>query len=473
MMSTRGDTDESRGIRRDAVALHQPAGQHLAYDTREAIHMSVLDQVETIVVLLMENRSFDHMLGYLALPPFNRKLNGLQGHLDFVNLYRGNQYRPFHLIDPRTTIDPPHDRDSIALQLGVPSCGPYPMDGFVESYGQVADIPPQGSPAVMGYYTAPDVAMTHFLATSYAVCDRWHAPIPTGTQPNRLMAMAGESKVDDDVHILPDQALVYDWLSANNIRWRVYHEWLPFFTLMPRWVPPILKDHDHFRSAARLCFDVQEESGASFPQVIFVEPRYTNAPPDLGEANDDHPPTSISRGQEFLHAIYLALVSNPKRWRQTAFIVTYDEHGGFFDHVSPLMHITEPPAGVEYGPFLATGPRVPAIIVSPLVEPGSIYGEPLDHTSILKLLGDKFGGGSYSPTVEARCVRSAAEVLTRSAPRSDIPAPPRMRGFLPPITDNAVAFQRAVDQMFKEHAADAAEKFPALWHADDKDPARA
>jgi len=104
--------------------------------------MSVLDQIETIVVLLMENRSFDHMLGYLALPPFNRKVEGIQRHLDFVNVYRGNSYRPFHLIDPRIVVDPPHDRDSIALQLGVPGGGPYPMDGFVASFGQVTDVRP-------------------------------------------------------------------------------------------------------------------------------------------------------------------------------------------------------------------------------------------------------------------------------------------------------------------------------------------
>jgi len=76
----------------------------------------------------------------------------------------------------------------------------------------------------MGYYSGADLPMTHFLATSFAICDHWHASLAAGTQPNRLMAMAGESAIDDDVHVLPNQPLVYDWLNGKNVRWRVYHE---------------------------------------------------------------------------------------------------------------------------------------------------------------------------------------------------------------------------------------------------------
>ena len=133
------------------------------------------------------------------------------------------------------------------------------------------------------------------------------------------------------------------------------------------------------------------------PSVIFVEPEYTDGP-HLAP-NDDHPPTGIGKGQAFLADLYNVLAANPTRWRNTMLIVTYDEHGGFWDHVPPL-----PIPAVAGGTALATtGVRVPAFIVSPHVAPGVPFTDKLDHTSFLQLLADRFTPGEdYSAEVSSR-----------------------------------------------------------------------
>lgn len=138
-------------------------------------------------------------------------------------------------------------------------------------------------------------------------------------------------------------------------------------------------------------------NGTAMPQVIFIEPEYTDGP--HFDPNDDHPPTGIAKGQVFLAGIYAALIANPQRWQNTLMLVTYDEHGGFFDHVAPLSI----PGNAGGTSFATTGIRVPALIVSPHVAPGTVYSGALDHTSILQFLADRFTPGKdYSPAVAAR-----------------------------------------------------------------------
>ncbi len=249
------------------------------------------------------------------------------------------------------------------------------------------------------------------------------AAIPTGTQPNRLMAMSGETLNDvNQQFLLPKQKLVYDWLTEKDIRWRVYHQGISFFMLMNGWHLKALID-SHFRAFDSFQNDVALESDDTYPQVIFIEPRYADAP-HVEAPTDDHPPTPIINGQHFLSKIYSDLIGNPDRWSKTVMIVTYDENGGFFDHVSPLPIVTNAPAGANYPPFLSTGPRVPSIIISSFVEPGSVYHGDLDHTSILKFIGKRFGTkGRYSPAVDARPVGDLTAALTRDVPREDPPMP--------------------------------------------------
>jgi phospholipase C len=132
---------------------------------------------------------------------------------------------------------------------------------------------------------------------------------------------------------------------------------------------------------------------------VFIEPKYTDDTISSAAPNDDHPPTGISNGQDFLRDIYNTLISNTELWSKTMMIVTYDEHGGFFDHVPPLNIPAN--AGDQFFPY--TGARVPAFVVSPHVEPGTVFQGPLDHTSILQLLADRFRPDqTYSKAVTDR-----------------------------------------------------------------------
>ncbi len=397
-----------------------------------------LNSVRTIVIVMMENRSFDNLLGYLSLPSSNWNVEGLGRIADwedkFSSLYQGNKFPPFLLTDPYDAIDadPPHERDPIATQMGAPANGVFPMNGFVTNYANALGAKPIGpgsqSP-VMGYFSADQAPVTQFLAENFAICDHWFSALPAGTQPNRLMAMSGLTMIDVNQVPLPDQELVYDWLTSKGVRWRVYHQGMPFFAMMTRWLPDILKEQ-HFRPFAQFFDDVQNEPTGELPQVIFLEPTYTDAP-HIGIGYDDHAPSAIRGGQEFLLECYRGLTRVPDVWKNAVMILTYDEHGGFFDHVSPPAWRTDPPAGALWSrPFETLGVRVPGFVISPFVTAREVYPGILDHTSILKFLGQKFGNGSYSALVDARPVGSVADVLNAPNAQRAAPAVPSLVPYL-------------------------------------------
>ena len=393
-----------------------------------------VDNIKTIIIVMMENRSFDHVLGYLSLD--GKDVNGLSADPtwleNFTNLYGGKTY-PIHALSPSTQLipDPPHDRTPISTQIKTPCAngGCPELGGFVASYA-TRNPPPADLSMVMGYYTAGALPVYDFFAKNFTICDSWFAPLPTGTQANRLMAMAGESAISDNVSgFLPEQSLVYDWLTAHGASWCVYQSggFFPFFSLMPKWLPEIVTslalpldgNGGRFRRYSR--FKEDWTNSSNLPQVIFIEPEYTDGPHRV--PNDDHSPTGVAPGQAFLADIYQT-ISASKRWDETLMIVTYDEHGGFFDHVSPL-EISTDVAGYQ---FQTTGLRVPAFLVSPYVAPGGVFSGDLDHTSILQLLADKFNaGGTYSAPVSARTQLSklsSALSETRtpgSAPKLNVP----------------------------------------------------
>ncbi len=394
-----------------------------------------LNQIEHVVIVIMENRSFDHMLGYLSLAGSGRlAVEGLSSDANWLakhaNPYGTNSYAPFHLTG-QPILDPPHEKKTIAIQIGTPTTpgDPAPMNGFVESY-MTLDPKPADPSVIMGYYTADDVPAFDALARTFTVCDQWFSALPTGTQANRLMAMSGETSVVDNAPLfLPEQDLVYDWLANLNVQWCAYQagDFLPFFALMRKWQELIAASlaldtfgvRHRFRRYRR--FRDHWLDNAIMPQVIFIEPEYTDGP--HVHPNDDHPPTSVTPGQQFIADIYNTLIANPARWARTVMIVTYDEHGGFYDHVPPLPIPTDIPAIGPAGRFETTGVRVPALIASPFVEAGSVYSGPLDHTSVLQFLADRFDPAhTYSAAVSRRqtSLSRLSAALTRVVPRTDI-----------------------------------------------------
>jgi len=193
--------------------------------------------------------------------------------------------------------------------------------------------------------------------------------------------------------------------------------------------------------------------------------------------NDNHPPLPVLPGEALLLNIYDALTCNPDRWAGTVLIVTYDEHGGFFDHVPPAAVPYRPASNAIFtNPFSSTGVRVPGLIISPFVDQKTVYSEWLDHTSILQLLAERFTPGTgHSPSVELRRtsgIRSLSEVLHRADPRPDIPRPPSIRvqavlelgAPAPPHTPMQLAFANAATRMVQDHPRETAQKYPEVSH---------
>jgi len=371
--------------------------------------MSLAD-IDTIVITIMENRSFDQMLGYLNLPgPGRIPCEGLQADPSWLSAHSNHQggvsYPPRRLDQVVQTIaDPAHSRGPIATQISTLNASGGQMGGFVKSYAELTQPAPSRVDLVMGYYDATALPVFDFFARNFAICDHWFASLPAGTQPNRLMAMAGESRIpDNNATFLPHQYLVYDWLTDHRVDWCAY-QWggyFPFFSLDAQRLPEILASltltpgSGRFRRYSH--FAPSWASNDQMPSVIFIEPEYGDGPHN--DPNDDHPPTGVAKGQAFLADIYTTLISNPARWAKTMMVVFYDEHGGFFDHVPP------PPIPTKAGDvqFATTGVRVPALVISPQVAAGRVFNRYLDHTAILQLLDDKFGHGhGYSTAVNAR-----------------------------------------------------------------------
>jgi phospholipase C len=178
-----------------------------------------LTRLETIIIVMMENRSFDHVLGYLSRSGGRADVDGIKDDAwcrAHENPGTLGSYPPFPLRRMEIP-DPPHERDSIAMQIGPTPGSDVWMRGFVQSYARRRP-PPDDESLVMGFHGAADVPMADFFASEFLVCDHWFSALPTSTQPNRLMAMSGETTRDVNApFLLDDQPLVYDWLNDRGI----------------------------------------------------------------------------------------------------------------------------------------------------------------------------------------------------------------------------------------------------------------
>jgi phospholipase C len=447
--------------------------------------MATLDQIQTIVIVMMENRSFDHVLGHLSMTRFSNRQDvaGLvdpEGNPAYTNFLDGQGYQPFELKDGPLLHDLPHSRALVSTQLGAAG-PPFTMSGFVEAYflatGSKVTDPPS-----MGFLSPADVSMSNFLAMNYAVCDNWFAPLPTDTQPNRSMAYTGYSLIDNTkARPIPTvkESFIFEWLNTHNVSWRVYHCGISFFTLFDRF-------HDvlgpNFRSFRQFPGDFSSESPSEMPQVIFIEPEYTDSPVHFGwTPNDNHPPTPIGQGEHFLRGIYDLLSKDAAKWNRILFIATHDEHGGFFDHVPPLpISAALPPGSLFSNGFTSTGPRVPALVASPWIPSGTVFKGAMDHTSILQLLSEKFAGTpDYNEEVKRRReagIQSVSQVLAQALaqPRTDTPQPPADTIIssveLKPATDTGIqtdsqqAFTAAAHKLVEFDRPRALEKYPELAH---------
>ncbi len=369
-----------------------------------------LNKIEHIVVLMMENRSFDHILGYLSLAGGRDDVDGLV--LGMSNKYKGKTYPVHHLNHTALNDeqDPCHSGECIVDQLKDSN------GGFVKNFASTSKDPYLG--VVMGYYNQDDLPMYDHLAKEFIICDRWFSSVPGATFPNRLYSLTGRADKSKNNKKVPlyDKPSFVRHLDEKKVSWRWYsHDKL----LTTRLTMLRLIDGKYRLSGNFSKFDsdfFKHAAEGTLPAVSWIDPNFV----DFGSsgANDDHPPADITAGQDLVLKVYHALVNSPL-WSKTMFVIVYDEHGGFFDHVEPGQAKDDDPN------FRGYGVRVPALVISPWVGRGQASHNIFDHTSIIKSILLRFcrkADGSI-PDMGAR-VRAADHLgglLTEASPR---PAPP-------------------------------------------------
>jgi phospholipase C len=438
------------GIRRELELVAEevpptPTGTIAAPADEAAERLQAIDH---IVVLMLENRSFDHMLGYLSLAPElggggRNDVDGLRGPDVNVNQFDGSDYAIHHL--DRTafsgeTEDPDHSGRSVDEQLSG-ECG-----GFVANFARVsaarakkAGLAEPDPGLVMGYYDGHDLPVYDHLASEYCVVDRWFSSVPGATWPNRLYSLTGQSAGSRDDISPPIYSLPAfpRYLDEAGVEWG----WYSFDPATLRLVDPAYRLGNHHRFAfadsrklstkERLAGDFLEE-GPSFlddvaagrlPAVSWIDPRFKDLRVLGPDSNDDHPPSDVLAGQDLVLTLYHALSSAPT-WSKTLFVITYDEHGGLYDHVLP------PTADDDHPDFRRLGVRVPALVVSPLVARGSsstaLFGPDFhfDHTSLLKTILTRFcARDGQIPSMGARMAGAnhLGHLLSGTSPRTEVP----------------------------------------------------
>ncbi|HEY8074086.1 MAG TPA: alkaline phosphatase family protein [Labilithrix sp.] len=348
-----------------ATLLHCAAPTDDSDQTSESLsgdltEKQMLADVDHFVVLMMENRSFDHYMGALERMPGyanHKDVNGTNG--DEWNLSpEGNRV---HIHEAKTfrLQSPPHSFDKSHKQWD----GGKNDKFVIEHAGKYQD-------QAMAYYTKADIPFYYWLAENFTVFDRWHASVMGPTDPNRMYLNCGTSNgTENNDPIKSNQPdTIWDHLRAKGISAKSYHAGRA--GLMAHHLPgkkiPFAKIDELFTDA----------KNGTLPHVSYVEPDYA--------VNCDHPAHDIRLGQAFVHSVYSALAKSPQ-WRKTVFFVMYDEHGGFYDHVSP------PAAEDHYSDFRRYGFRVPAFAAGGTVKRGYLGQGLHDHTSILATLAARFG----------------------------------------------------------------------------------
>ena len=372
-----------------------------------------------VVVLMLENRSFDHMLG--ALQASIPGLDGVPPDSPRTNPdLTGRPIRQLPVAKDIVDRDPKHETENALAQLDNKNTG-FVQD-FQSSY---RDWTEEEIQAVMAYHGEDTLSAHHRLAKTFAVCDRWFSPVPGPTWTNRLFAMSGTSvgrvKMPEGIfhpnlHRYP-QPSVFRRLAEAKRSCRIYYGDFPLALLLQdcrklssrKWFSPI---GDFAADAAG------DES--QFPDFAFIEPRY------LLVANDDHPPHPVRAGEWLLGQVYDAIRANQALWESTLLVVTFDEHGGFYDHAPPPS-AKPPDAHVDEYAFDRCGVRVPTLLISPWIKQQVLHTE-CDHTALLRSLQGKWGLGDMGKRVASAPdiiagIRMAAELRTDVPQRLSVKLP--------------------------------------------------
>lgn len=406
-----------------------------------AKHSHALSAINHIVVVMLENRSFDHMLGFLYsdagnVSPAGQPFEGLKGTESNPGA-GGTAPVTVFKIQPSTSstyympgADPGEGYTATNSQLFGSNTAPTPPvatnQGFISNFSYTLSweskesgykiLPGTVANDIMGMHTPETLPVLSALARGFAVCDHWYCSVPTETLPNRAFVHAATSQghMDDKTKTFTSTS-IFSALSQKNVSWKIYgYNADPLtrhtFTGLTNLAESYFGEFTNFQSDA---------ASGSLPSYAFLEPSWGST------GNSQHPNYDVALGEQFLHDVYYALRNGPA-WNQTLLIVTYDEHGGCYDHVPPPSGATPPDTTAgEYGfDFKRFGPRVPTVLISPLIPAGTVFrvpdgSMPLDHTSILKTIEQRWN----VPALTARdaAAPDVGAVLSLTTARTDDP----------------------------------------------------
>jgi kumamolisin len=410
--------------------------------TRSAPHaapVSGLPPIQCVVVLMLENRSFDHLFGSwpgvsgLAQGPFSNRPNPAATASTTANkAIKAGQPALFTVAQGQ---GPSHSLDGTNVQLFttqvVPSGAalkPVNDRGFVQSYKSELGADGFGGPGVdltpvMQTFTAGQLPGLTALAENFVLCDQWYSEVPGPTMPNRLYMHAATSVgwARNDWSVPLAGVTIYEQMQTNGRTWAVYYS-----------------DQNEVAQYSRINtqranFKLYESgfaadaAGAKLASYNFIIPRFAGSAKD-GPVTSMHAPQDVRPGDQLVADVYAALRSSPQ-WPQTLFIVTFDEHGGYFDHGNPPAAVNPdginspaPGDNASFAPQFAfdrAGLRVPTILASPYLAKGVVCSKPLQHTSVLATVRKLFGIDTALTKRDAAA--ATFEDLFIATPRSDAP----------------------------------------------------
>lgn len=385
--------------------------------------------VEHLVVLALENRSFDHLVGSLRAQD-----NSIDGPL-------GTE---FNYADPASgtgkflvTFDAPyvpdvdpgpgHEFFNALDQIFLGSVVPNPIVpdkcnlGFAFDYrqvcvtsGQHGDESRANAGKVLRCFGAQKLPALHTLAREFAICNRWFSSIPGPTWPNRFFMHCATSGgyLDNELRDYPMQTLFQN-LSAAGVTWRVYYHDVPQSLA--------LQSQRQYFSTRYELYDqafVRDCRNGLLPQYSFIEPRYSNE--GASRANDQHPIHGVPLGDLLIADVYEAMRASPN-WETTMLLITWDEHGGFYDHVVPERTVNPDNAPVSDFDFTLLGARVPAVVISPYIPKATVDIHTVyDHSSICASAKELFGLPQFLTRRDAQA-NTFLKLANLAQPRSDTP----------------------------------------------------
>ena len=359
------------------------------------------DPIRHVILLILENHSFDQMLGdlkqiYPDMDGVDRK--NLKSNPDG----KGNQVLQSEMRETQMVSDPCHETVDVLEQLKDGNQGL--VSNFLKHYPYALEKEQQ---AIMGFYPLHFLPALHPLAKNYTICDHWFSSLPGPTWPNRFFALTGTTRGmvkmpagTKDLQMVENQTqdTIFDRLDERGKTWNIFYYDFPSSVILKRQREP--SERAKYKTI-KYFFDACQESASSFPEFCFIEPKYFGL-----DQNDDHPPHNVMKSQKLMADVYNAIRSNNELWQSCLLVICYDEHGGLFDHVVPPRAVPPDTYKTQYT-FDQLGVRVPAVLVSPWVK-ACVEKTCFDHTSLLKYLVNKWGLAPLGERVAAANSLAAA-----------------------------------------------------------------